>query len=80
MSGFGICPHMNGALCALQYCDYYNYEHQKCNLAIESQCRAEAMMKALEKLEELLADAKDEESVMKIVRGINMVIGPKTMQ
>lgn len=80
MSGPGICVHMNGALCAMQYCDYYNYDQQKCSLAIESQARAEVAMKLLEKLEELLADAKDEDSVKKIIKELNVVFGPKTLQ
>jgi hypothetical protein len=76
----GICVHLNGAMCAMQYCDYYNYERQKCSLALESQARAEIAMRLLEKLEDMLADVKNEESVLKIIKELNMVFGPKTLQ
>jgi len=80
MNGPGICVHMNGALCALQYCDYYNNEEQKCSLALESHARAEVAMRLLEKMEDLLSNVKDKESAMGIMRELNVVFGPKILQ
>lgn len=79
MSG-GICVHMAGALCALHYCDYYDLELQKCSLAIESHARAEILLKLLDKMEELISNVKDEDAAFKLMRELNLILGPKTVQ
>ena len=30
----GICIHMSGDKCAMEYCDYWNIEKQKCGRAL----------------------------------------------
>ncbi len=42
MGGEGICIHMGGDKCAMEYCDYWNNEKQKCSqaLLIEKQIEA----------------------------------------
>lgn len=76
----GICVHMNGAICAEAYCDYFNLDTQRCSRAEECHARVEIMKKFLEKMDELLAKAKDAEAVAELMREMNAVVGPNTTQ
>jgi len=76
----GICPKMNGSLCAMGHCDLWNDWEQKCSTALESRKRVEILNKILEKTEELLADAKEKEDIEKIVRELNIVDVGNTIQ
>lgn len=76
----GICPHMNGDKCAMEYCDYWNSWEQGCSLALESHKRVEVLNMVLSKAEELLMDAKEKEALIEIVKKLNIVATNNTIQ
>lgn len=76
----GICPHMNGDKCAMEYCDLWNSWEQGCSLALESHKRVKILNMVLEKAEELLMGVKEKEELTKIVKELNIVAVNKTMQ
>ena len=76
----GICPHMNGKKCAMEYCDYWNREEQICSLALESRRRSEIFRTTLNKAKKLTADVKDSEELMELTKKLILVAGSKTMQ
>ena len=76
----GICPKMNGMKCALAYCDYWNDHEQSCSAALESHKRVEVLNLILERLEELLVDVKDKESLRKLVSELNIINPISTIQ
>ena len=76
----GICPHMNGSQCAMEYCDYWNKWEQGCSLALESHKRVELLNMVLNKAEELLMSVKEKEALMKVVKELNIVATSNTMQ
>jgi len=55
----GICPHMQGAKCAMEYCDYWNSLEQGCSLALESHKRTKILNLVLNKVEEVFMSAKE---------------------
>ena len=68
-----VCPKMNGAKCAGDWCDFWDHEKQECSEATESKMRCEMMELVLERLKELLYQTKDKEDVMRIAREMNIV-------
>jgi hypothetical protein len=64
---------MKGDKCALNYCDFWNDEAQACSLALESHKRVEILTIILAKAAELVADAKEKEDLMKIIRDLNII-------
>jgi hypothetical protein len=76
----GICPHMNGNKCAMEYCDYWNNWEQGCSLALESHKRVEILNVVLSKAEELLMDVKEKEALTKIIKELNVVATSNTIQ
>lgn len=76
----GICPHMNGNKCAMEYCDYWNSWEQGCSLALESHKRVKILNVVLSKAEELLMDVKEKEALTKIIKELNVVATSNTIQ
>ena len=76
----GICPTMNGKKCAMEYCDFWDREKQRCSLALESRRRAEILRIILSKAKELAADVKDSEELMELTKKLILVAGSKTLQ
>ena len=76
----GICPHMQGAKCAMEHCDYWNSWEQGCSLALESHKRVELLNMVLGKAEELLMDVKEKEALIEIVKDLNIVVTNNTVQ
>ncbi len=69
----GICVYMGGSQCAENYCDMWNNEHQSCSKALESHRRVEILTMILERADDLVANAKDKEELMKVVKDLNIV-------
>jgi len=71
---------MQGAQCAMEYCDFWNSWEQGCSLALESHKRVELLDMMLSKAKELLMDVKEKEALMKVIKELNVVATNNTIQ
>lgn len=76
----GICVHMNGAKCALEYCDYYNGASQKCTLALESKMKVELLSARIKEAREKASKEKKLKSAKGYMAERNIVKQVKTLQ
>jgi len=75
-----ICPHMSGAKCANEYCDYWDSEEQACSLALLAHKQSELLNMVLAKAEEQLLNTKDKKEIMELIKNFNIIRVSKTLQ
>jgi hypothetical protein len=66
---------MDGKKCAMEYCDYWNYEEQMCSLALESIKRVEILNMALKN-----ANTKSRDELTELIRKISGTNINRTLQ
>lgn len=75
-----ICIHMNGSKCAMEYCDYWDLEEQRCSLALESHKRVESMNALLDEIKKEKDSNKMKQKIENIIKQYNIVPTSAKMQ
>lgn len=75
-----VCPKMNGSKCAMEYCDFWNLDEQKCSVALESHKRVELMNTLLKHVDELRFVAEDKGRLEELIKKLNIVNPVSIMQ
>lgn len=70
-----VCPRMNGAKCAGDWCDLWDHENQKCLKAIEVELRVEILRRTVEITELQREEVETKQKVEKFKREKNVVDG-----
>jgi len=76
----GICPKMNGAQCAENYCDFWDSDELVCSIALESRKRVELLNLLIEKIEKSSGDAESKENIINMIKELNLVKAVNTIQ